>query len=114
MSQQLAAKGANLSSIHGVMCGAAPLLAELVDVLAKCMPGACMSQGYCVTETTTTVRWPPHEPRIGTLRSAGRLIVGWMVRVLRMDRTYVGYIERSELIVKGPSITLRYLNNETV
>ena len=65
-----------------------------------------------MTETSTTVTYPRLDQKIGTLGSGGQLLPGDVARVLKPDGTFAGYNEPGELIVKGPSMTLCYLNNE--
>lgn len=64
-----------------------------------------------MTETCTSVTFTRLDQKIGTLGSAGQLLPGQTARVLKPDGTFAGYNEPGELIVKGPSMALRYLNN---
>ena len=64
-----------------------------------------------MTETATTLTFPRLDQKIGTLGSGGQLLPGDIARVLKPDGTFAGYNEPGELVVKGPSITLCYLNN---
>lgn len=54
----------------------------------------------------------PIDQRIGTMGSAGRLMPGITARVLKPDGTQATYGEPGELFVSGPSLALRYANNE--
>jgi 4-coumarate--CoA ligase len=54
----------------------------------------------------------PLDQRIGVLGSAGQLIPGICVRVVKEDGSLAKLGEAGELVVKGPSMALRYLNNE--
>ena len=65
-----------------------------------------------MTETCTTVSMVPIDQRIGTMGSAGRLMPGIRAKVLKPDGSLATYGEPGELIVSGPSIALRYANNE--
>ena len=102
----------DLTSVEAIMSGAAPMSAELTRQFAQVFPNAQIGQGYGMTETCTTVTFPRLDQKIGTLGSAGQLLPGAIARVLKQDGTWAGYNEAGELIVKGPSMALCYLNNE--
>ncbi|SRR5882762_7348917 len=113
-----------------LFCGAAPLSAELSDSVVRLLPQAFIGQGYGsysdtkfsrflglrsspgMTETSTTVTIVPLSQRVGTLGSAGQLISGIRARVVKPDGTPAGVGEPGELMVTGPSMALRYLDNE--
>ena len=65
-----------------------------------------------MTETCTAVSWPRLDQKIGTLGSSGQLLPGDIARVIKPDGTLAGFNEAGELVVKGPSMALCYLNNE--
>ncbi|PCH36898.1 amp dependent CoA ligase [Wolfiporia cocos MD-104 SS10] len=107
-----AVKQHDLSSVHMIMCGAAPLSAELTWRLAEIFPRARIGQGYGMTEACTTVSFPQNEQKVCTPGSAGRLIPGIIARVVQPDGSHAGYNKPGQLVVKGPALALRYLNNE--
>ncbi|KAH9920977.1 amp dependent CoA ligase [Amylocystis lapponica] len=107
-----ASKDYDLSSLRGLMSGAAPLSVELIHALAQRLPHCHIGQGYGMTETSTTVTWPQSENRLGAPGSAGRIIAGCVVRIVRPDGSLAGYNEPGQLVVKSPSMALRYMNNE--
>ncbi|KZT08184.1 amp dependent CoA ligase [Laetiporus sulphureus 93-53] len=107
-----AVKQYDLSTVHAIMSGAAPLSAELTKQLSELLPQASIGQGYGMTETSTTVSFPQVEQKICTPGSAGRLLPGITARVVKEDGSLAGYNESGELFVKGPAMALRYLNNE--
>ncbi|EJF61698.1 amp dependent CoA ligase [Dichomitus squalens] len=107
-----AVKNYDLSSVKLLTCGAAPLSAELTHQVAKLLPHAHIGQGYGMTETCTTVSFPQLDMRIGTPGSAGRLIPGTAVRILKADGSWGGVGETGQLVVSAPSVTIGYLNNE--
>jgi len=107
-----ATKNYDLSSIRLLICGAAPLSAELTDILVKVLPQAFIGQGYGMTETSTGLTMPPVSQKVGTLGSAGQLISGVRARVIKVDGTLAGVGEPGELMVTGPSMALRYSNSE--
>jgi len=95
-----------------LFCGAAPLSAELTDSIVKILPQAFIGQGYGMTETSTGISMMPLSQKVGTLGSAGQLISGVHARVIKADGKLAGVGEPGELIVTGPSIALRYLNDK--
>ncbi|KAH9081565.1 amp dependent CoA ligase [Lactarius deliciosus] len=106
-----ATKNYDLSSIRMLFCGAAPLSAELTDSVVKLLPQAFVGQGYGMTETCTAISMGPLSQKVSTLGSAGQLISGTRVRVVKADGTLAKVGEPGELVVTGPSMALRYLNN---
>lgn len=65
-----------------------------------------------MTETSTSVTMFPTTQYIGTLGSAGQLIPGTIARIVKIDGILADYDEEGELHVTGPSMALRYLNND--
>jgi len=95
-----------------LFCGAAPLSAELTDTIVELLPHAFVGQGYGMTETSTAVSMAPLSQKVGVFGSAGPLVSGIRSRVVKADGTLVGVVgEPGELMVTGPSMALRYLNN---
>lgn len=111
------------------MSGAAPLSGELLKQVSKVLPNASIGQGYGqffidlfhqlpslfvagMTETCTTVALLPATVKIAKVGSAGALMPGISARVVKEDGSLAHEGEQGELIVKGPSMALGYLNNE--
>lgn len=111
-AQHPAVKDYDLSSLHAIMSGAAPLSPELTNQVAKILPQVCVGQGYGMTETSTTVSFPQIDQKICTPGSGGRLLPGVVARVVKPDGSLAGFNEPGHLIVKGPANALRYMNNE--
>lgn len=107
-----ATKNYDLSRIRLLFSGAAPLSAELTDSVVKLLPNAFVGQGYGMTETSTGISMMTPTQKVGTLGSAGQLLSGVRARVIKPDGTLAGVGEPGELLVTGPSMALRYLNNE--
>ncbi|KAF5385033.1 hypothetical protein D9615_001355 [Tricholomella constricta] len=105
-------KNFNLSHVKFCMSGAAPLSGELVHELRNVMPNSAIGQGYGLTETCTTVAMIPPAQHIATVGSAGQLIPGIVARVVKPDGSLAREGEQGELVVTGPSMALRYMNNE--
>ncbi|RDB28925.1 4-coumarate--CoA ligase-like 1 [Hypsizygus marmoreus] len=94
------------------MSGAAPLSGELMQQLNKVLPNASIGQGYGLTETCTTITMIPHTQKLATIGSAGKLIPGIRARVVKPDGSLAAEGEQGELVVTGPSMALKYYNNE--
>jgi len=107
-----AVKQHDLRSVRAIMSGAAPLSAELIKQLSETLPHVGIGQGYGMTETCTTVSFPQIEQKVCTPGSAGRLVPGIIARVVKPDGSLAKYGEPGQLVVTGPSMALRYMNNE--
>ncbi|KAI0356904.1 acetyl-CoA synthetase-like protein [Trametes cingulata] len=106
-----AVKNYDLSSVKMTTSGAAPLSAELTHQVARVLPNSAIGQGYGMTETCTTFSFPQLFMRVGTPGSAGVLIPGTGLRILKADGTWGGYNETGQLVVTGPSMAIGYLDN---
>lgn len=65
-----------------------------------------------MTETSTGISMMTLSQKVGTLGSAGQLLSGVRARIVKPDGTLAGVGEPGELMVTGPSMALRYSNNE--
>jgi long-subunit acyl-CoA synthetase (AMP-forming) len=63
-----------------------------------------------MTETSTSVSMAPLSQKV--CLNAGQLISGARARVIKVDGTLAKAGEPGELMIKTPSLALRYLNNE--
>ncbi|KAI0827403.1 acetyl-CoA synthetase-like protein [Trametes gibbosa] len=104
-------KNYDMSSVKMTTSGAAPLSAELTNQLARVLPNSGIGQGYGMTETCTAVSFPQLSMRIGTPGSAGYLLPGTRIRILKADGTWGGVGETGQIIVTGPSMAIGYLDN---
>ncbi|KAI9461168.1 amp dependent CoA ligase [Russula earlei] len=107
-----ATKNYDFSHVRLLLCGAAPLSADLTETLTSILPNAHIGQGYGMTETSTTVCMFPLSQKIGTHGSAGQLIPGVRARILKEDGTLAKVGEPGELCINTPALALGYLNNE--
>ena len=101
----------DLSSMRTIMCGAAPLGAELAEKVAGRIE-CTVIQGYGLTETSpvTHVIRPDGENKPGSI---GRPLLGTECRLVDPETGEdVGEGERGELWIRGPQVMQGYLNNE--
>jgi acyl-CoA synthetase (AMP-forming)/AMP-acid ligase II len=103
-------KAFDLSSVHTVFSGAAPLGKETADDLSDQFPTWIIRQGYGQTETCTAVAsTPPEDMWAG---SSGCLLPGVEAKVIDSGGNEVTeYDKPGELLVKAPSVVIGYLKN---
>lgn len=65
-----------------------------------------------MTETCTSITMFPASQYFGTQGSAGQLIPATIARIVKADGSLANYGEEGELHVTGPSMALRYVNND--
>ncbi|KAK0543464.1 hypothetical protein OC846_004618 [Tilletia horrida] len=99
------------SIVRFCMVGAAPLSEDLAQKFVEKLPGVDFGQGYGMTESSTVVTLvaPRQKPEYG---SAGRVFSNTEARIVKPDGKDAAKGESGELWMRGPQITLGYLNNE--
>jgi 4-coumarate--CoA ligase len=102
----------DLSSVRIMAVGAAPLSSELTQQIIRMFPASNVCHGYGLTETATAVTTSPVTQQVNTFGSAGQLIPGVVIRIVKPDGSYGTFKEEGEIVVKSPSNALRYSNNE--
>ncbi|OJD19178.1 hypothetical protein AJ78_00880 [Emergomyces pasteurianus Ep9510] len=101
----------DLSSVGSIFTGAAPLGAETAAEIGLWQPLWKVRQGYGLTETCTVVSSTSNDDVF--LGSSGSLLPGVEARLLSPDGEEItSYDQPGELVVRSPSVTLGYLNNE--
>ncbi|KAI0046627.1 phenylacetyl-CoA ligase [Auriscalpium vulgare] len=101
----------DLSHVHFCYSGAAPLSGPLIAELAKVIPNADIGQGYGMTETATAVTLTEPLLKVGSSGSAGILLPGVKMRIVKADGSLARNNEPGELFVHSPSNALRYHQN---
>ncbi|KAK0548098.1 hypothetical protein OC846_004617 [Tilletia horrida] len=97
--------------IKWAMSGAAPLRDDLTRAFMGRLPTMQFAQGFGLTETSATVCMSPADQAY-TYGSAGVLVPNTEARVIRPDGSDAGPEEEGELWVRGPQISMGYLNDE--
>ncbi|KAI4747528.1 phenylacetyl-CoA ligase-like protein [Aureobasidium sp. EXF-12298] len=101
----------DLSSVRSIFTGAAPLGEETAEDLQSMFPKWAIRQGYGMTESATVVcSTIPSDVYFG---SSGSLLPGIEARIVTPEGEEVTKLDTpGELWVKGPAVTLGYLNNQ--
>ncbi|OJD28016.1 hypothetical protein ACJ73_00595 [Blastomyces percursus] len=100
-----------LESVTTIFTGAAPLGAETAEEVRVWKPLWKIKQGYGLTETCTVVSSTSSDDIFPG--SSGSLLPGVEVRLVTPDgKEITGYDQPGELVVRSPSVTIGYLNNE--
>ena len=101
----------NLTALRHIMCGAAPLGAELEQELAQRL-GCDVSQIYGLTETSPITHMVPPFSGTGKRGSVGPPVPGTECRLADPQTgTDAAPGERGEIWVRGPQVMRGYLNN---
>src|SRR5919197_3496313 len=106
-----AVDGYDLSSLSGMMSGAAPLDAALETACVRRL-GCHLRQGYGLTEASPVTHANPDEPdriRPGTV---GRLLPNTECRIVDpATGAELDIEENGELLIRGPQVMRGWLNN---
>jgi long-chain acyl-CoA synthetase len=102
----------DLSRLHSVACGAAPLSAALIEEFERRVPTATIREGYGCTETAgiiTATR--PGRRRLGTV---GEPVPGVELRIVSPEGRDLPAGEDGEIVVRGPNVMSGYLHGDPV
>lgn len=98
----------DLSSVKRILCGAAPLSAEIEDAVLKRLKLEDIQQGYGMTEVGVT--------HINTVEESRRNAVGKLLELTEMKIVDVetgkllGVNEAGEVLIRGPQVSTGYRN----
>ncbi|GAB3125259.1 AMP-binding protein [Glaciibacter psychrotolerans] len=107
----------DLSSVHTILSGAAPLDGALSDAVAARL-GCRMLQGYGMTEASPVTQLIPQNALDVSPDSVGYTIPNMQCKLIstatgaEIDLPAEGMSEPGELLVRGPNVMLGYLGNE--
>ncbi|KAK2790043.1 hypothetical protein FQN53_000698 [Emmonsiellopsis sp. PD_33] len=101
----------DLSSVRSLITGAAPLGEETAEHLSRLQPSWSVLQAYGLTETTAVAtHTSSHDIFFG---SSGSLLPSLEARLVSPSGDEVEeYDTPGELLIKGPTVVLGYLNND--
>ncbi|KAJ9494399.1 hypothetical protein H2202_010182 [Exophiala xenobiotica] len=103
----------DLSSIKRFSSGAAPLSAEILDLLKKKFPGTGFKQGYGMTESCSCITaHPPDKYDYKYAARVGTVVASTEVKIVDPQTgKECGLNEPGEIWARGPQIVMGYLNN---
>ncbi|WVR06523.1 hypothetical protein IAU60_003554 [Kwoniella sp. DSM 27419] len=102
----------DISTIRGLMCGAAPLSADLIALFEGKFPSIKLTQGYGLTETTPVSHVMNLADSVGHPGQIGKLIPTYQARLVDTDTGKdVDKGQRGELWLRGPSVMKGYWKN---
>lgn len=99
--------------LESICCAAAPLPKEIVPKLQVLWPTTLMRQGWGMTETATAVTYTPARSPHGFSHTCGPILPNAEVVIVDTEKltSIAPGKGQGELWVRGPSITLGYINN---
>ena len=104
----------DLSSLKRFSSGAAPLSAEILQLLEKTFPGSGFKQGYGMTESCSCITaHPPENYDYSYAFRVGSIVSNTEVKIIDPDSgKEMGLDQPGEIWAKGPQIVMGYLNND--
>jgi 4-coumarate--CoA ligase len=111
---QATLKKYNLTSLKRFSSGAAPLSAEILQLLEKTFPGTGFKQGYGMTESCSCITaHPPEYYDYSYAFRVGTIVANTEVKIVDPDTgKECGVGEPGEIWARGPQIVMGYLNND--
>ena len=109
MNKRPETKEYDLSSLRGVLCGAAPLKKDLQNAVAREF-NVDIKQGWGMTEVTCGSILQLEASDDGNV---GMLLPNHECKLVDDDGKEVGYDTPGELYIRAPNVCLRYWKNET-
>lgn len=104
----------DLSCVKRFSSGAAPLSAEILNLLEETFPGTGFKQGYGMTESCSCITaHPPEKYEYKYAFRVGTVVASTEVKIVDpASGKECGLHEDGEIWARGPQITMGYLNNE--
>lgn len=104
----------DLTCVKRFSSGAAPLSAEILNLLEQTFPGTGFKQGYGMTESCSCITaHPPEKYAYKYAFRVGTVVASTEVKIVHPETgKECGLMEDGEILAKGPQITMGYLNNE--
>lgn len=101
----------DLTSVHAISSGAAPMPVEMINRLRRLAPDAIVGEGYGLTEVTMgATSGPAHRSGIRKVGTVGVPIFDTTVRILDPEGKPVATGERGEVCIQGPQVMAGYHN----
>ncbi|EXJ80627.1 hypothetical protein A1O3_06911 [Capronia epimyces CBS 606.96] len=104
----------DLSSLRRFSSGAAPLSAEILELLKRRFPGTGFKQGYGMTESCSCITaHPPEKYDYKYAFRVGTIVASTEVKLIDPETgKECGLNEPGEIWARGPQIVMGYLNNK--
>uniref|UniRef100_A0A1B6GNG2 Luciferin 4-monooxygenase n=1 Tax=Cuerna arida TaxID=1464854 RepID=A0A1B6GNG2_9HEMI len=97
----------DLSSVHQIVCGAAPLSKEVIAEVSARLSGVKVRQGYGMTESSVVMTLMP--PYFNKPDSVGRLSAGIKAKILDLETGKpLPRGQQGEIVVQGPCVMVGY------
>ncbi|MSO79637.1 MAG: long-chain fatty acid--CoA ligase [Acidimicrobiia bacterium] len=104
---------ANLSSLHHVSVGSAPIAPKTLLTLMDHMPQATIANSYGMTEAGAAFILMPHDEMRQRVGSVGKPIPPMEIRILDDDEHEVAVREVGELLMRKPGDRREYFKDES-
>ncbi|KAJ7093829.1 phenylacetyl-CoA ligase [Mycena belliarum] len=97
--------------VKSIFSGGASISVPLMTQATQLFPNASISQGYGMSEVIIAALPDPGDPEPDG-GSCGKMLPGFVAKVLKADGSYGGPGEEGELVMTGPSVGMGYLGDQ--